>query len=592
MPLVLFFLLTSSVNAQQVTEVITDFHGFWKSGTSALNATFPNTSHNVLSFKYHNVNYSTGVNDTKLTDSSIVYTAANFRAFPVATVGGTVTSGGSIYIALAGNYDGVPSGFSSPLPSLKIRDVLIDGLHGLDLGTGATNVPASALINFAVTGIITPAVSDSTPDILVSQIADPSAAGDTLYFVNSSGIVVGNKIPINWTLYSLLGTYNLDLYVLPVGALCDTAKISGTFSPFNTTRNIRLIAFKLSEFGITAGNAASVSNFILKASGTSDPAFIAYNTGAFTILAPVIAVQPTSVIVCPTGSINTTFSVTATGGSLTYQWKKNNVDIPGATSSTYTISNVIPSNTGSYAVLVSNAVGSVVSNTAYLNISIAVQPSPSAQDIATGASATITVSANNATSYQWKKAGVDISGATSAAYVIDSVTSTSPKAYSVQIINSDGAGCANVLSSGVTVTGKTTLYSKAAGNLNLPGTWGVVSDGSGSSPVDFSRAEHTFIVKNNAATGGNLTIAGKLDVANAVTTITGNTTLDAGKIIRSGSGALAGSATSNLTVRDTSNLYFKTGNNVLKNFTVYSGKITLLNSLSITAGSSAGKSRP
>ena len=149
-------------------------------------------------------------------------------------------------------------------------------LHGLNLGTGVTNVPASAPLQISVSSITTAAISDAIPDILVSQIASPSSGGDTLYFVNNSGIVVGNKVRIDWTMYKLLGTYTLDLYTMPNNSLCDTARISGT-SSFNGTRDIRLIAFKLSEFGITAGNAASVSNFILKASGSSDPAFIAYN---------------------------------------------------------------------------------------------------------------------------------------------------------------------------------------------------------------------------------------------------------------------------------------------------------------------------
>ncbi|MFT3910181.1 MAG: hypothetical protein QM737_12200 [Ferruginibacter sp.] len=585
---ILFIIFSvSKTNAQQVSEVITDFGGFWKSGTgAAINPTYPNTSHNVLSFKYNSVVYSTGVDDSKLTANSITYTAGDFRAFPVATVGGTITAS-SIYIALASRYDGVPNGYSSPLPSLRIKDVLIDGIHGLDLGTGATNIPASALINFPISTVNAAAISDAKPDIVVSQIAQPTSTGDTLYFIDNSGTVVGNKLAINWTTISTLGTYYLDLYSLPIGTLCDTAHVTGTFDK-ETTREIRLLAFKLSDFGITAGNSTNVTGFILKASGTSDPAFIAYNNDAFTIPAPVITVQPVTQVVCPNVSSSATFSVTATGGSLSYQWRKNNVDITGATNSTYTISNVTSSSAGAYNVVVSNPVGSVASNFAYLNISVAVQPSPSAQVIATGASCTLSISANNATGYQWRKAGVDISGATSSSYTINPVNTADTASYSVRVINSAGGGCANVTSNTVVVTGSKTLYSKSSGNLNLPATWGVATDGSGSSPVDFTRSEHTFIVKNNAATGGNLTIAGTLDVANAVTTITAGTTLDVNKIIRSGTGALAGTATSNLTVRDTSNLYFQSGNDIIKNFSVQAGNINLLSTLSITAGSAPG----
>ncbi len=234
----LLFLCSNVVKAQQVTEVVTDFGGFWKSGIGALNPTYPNTSHNLLSFKYNSVVYSTGADDSKLDANGISYVAGDFRGFPITTIGGTVTSGTSVYAALASRYDGVPNGFSNPLPSLKMNDLLIDGIKGLDLGTGVTNIPASAIITFPVSAIQSYAISDDQPDIVMTQIADPSANGDTLYFIDSAGAVVGNKIAINWTTVSKLGTYYLDLYTFPAGALCDTAKINGTFDK-ETTRDIR-----------------------------------------------------------------------------------------------------------------------------------------------------------------------------------------------------------------------------------------------------------------------------------------------------------------------------------------------------------------
>lgn len=585
--LIALLTITSKARAQQISEIITDFSGYWRTTTATNNPILPNNSHNLLCFKYNTVNYSTGVDDSKLTANSITFTAGDYRAFPISTVGGTVSSGGSIYIALASQYDGVPNGYSSPYPYLRMKDVLIDGVNGLNLGTGATNIPASALVNFPISTIITSSIADAKPDIVVSQIAQPTSTGDTLYFVNSSGTVVGSKVAINWNVISRLGTYYLDLYTLPVGSLCDTAHISGTFTR-ETTRDIRLLAFRLSDFGITAGNASTVTGFILKASGTSDPAFIAYNTDAFVIPAPVITVHPATQVVCPNLSNSVTFSVTATGGSLSYQWRKNNTDIPGATGNTYTISNVTSASAGTYTVLVSNPVGSVVSNPAYLNTSISVQPSPSSQVIATGASCTLSITATNATSYQWKAGGVDIPGATSSTYTINPVTGTNTTSYSVQVINSASGGCANLTSNSVTVTGSKTLYSKSSGNLNQTSTWGVNADGSGSAPADFSRAEHTFIVQNNASTGGDLTIAGKLDLKNAVVTIAAGSTLDAGRIIRSGTGTISGSNTSSLTVRDTSSLHFSSGSQVLKDLTITGGEIQLNTPLSITGGASPG----
>jgi S-formylglutathione hydrolase FrmB len=64
-----------------------------------------------------------------------------------------------------------------------------------------------------------------------------------------------------------------------------------------------------------------------------------------------------------------TFSVAATGASpLSYQWLKNEVNIPAATSTSYTINNVQTNAAGSYSVVVTNIAGSLTSSNAVLVI--------------------------------------------------------------------------------------------------------------------------------------------------------------------------------------------------------------------------------
>ncbi|HNU52080.1 MAG TPA: immunoglobulin domain-containing protein, partial [Verrucomicrobiota bacterium] len=63
------------------------------------------------------------------------------------------------------------------------------------------------------------------------------------------------------------------------------------------------------------------------------------------------------------------FDVSATGAErLTYQWRKDGVDLPGATNATFTITNVQPWNIGAYSVVVSNSYGTVTSADAMLTI--------------------------------------------------------------------------------------------------------------------------------------------------------------------------------------------------------------------------------
>ena len=63
-----------------------------------------------------------------------------------------------------------------------------------------------------------------------------------------------------------------------------------------------------------------------------------------------------------------TFSVTATGSGLTYQWQKNNANISGATAATYTITGATTAHAGTYRCVITNSGGaSATSNGASLS---------------------------------------------------------------------------------------------------------------------------------------------------------------------------------------------------------------------------------
>lgn len=85
--------------------------------------------------------------------------------------------------------------------------------------------------------------------------------------------------------------------------------------------------------------------------------------------APVITSQPANQTV--SAGQMATFSVTAKGQSpLAYQWSENGAAVSGATSSTYTTPATTAADSGStFAVAVSNSLGSVTSNSASLTVS-------------------------------------------------------------------------------------------------------------------------------------------------------------------------------------------------------------------------------
>jgi trimeric autotransporter adhesin len=153
-----------------------------------------------------------------------------------------------------------------------------------------------------------------------------------------------------------------------------------------------------------------------------------------------ISTQPTAQTLCTGGTA--TFSVVATGSKLTYQWRKNNVNISGATGNTYTISNVAAADAGSYNVVVS---GDCVSKTSHsvaltVNIPATITTQPAAQTVCSGTSASFTVNATGtALSYQWRKAGNTIAGATSSTYTIASVTAADAGSYDVIVTSACNA---------------------------------------------------------------------------------------------------------------------------------------------------------
>lgn len=87
-------------------------------------------------------------------------------------------------------------------------------------------------------------------------------------------------------------------------------------------------------------------------------------------IAPTITAQPQNVSI--TAGATATLSVTAQGSQpLSYQWVFNGTNIAGATTSTLTLNNVQTSNNGTYAVIVSNAGGSITSSNATLTVNVA-----------------------------------------------------------------------------------------------------------------------------------------------------------------------------------------------------------------------------
>jgi hypothetical protein len=161
---------------------------------------------------------------------------------------------------------------------------------------------------------------------------------------------------------------------------------------------------------VVVGNSAGMIN--------SNSALL---TVAPVVTAPTITAQPQSGNAADGSAL--TLSVAASGtGPFSYQWRKNGTAIASATQATYTTPLLTPADTGTaYSVVVTNGAGSVTSGNATVTVTyvaVAITTQPAAVSVAQGATATFTAAATGSApiSYQWRKNGAAITGATAASY--------------------------------------------------------------------------------------------------------------------------------------------------------------------------------
>jgi hypothetical protein len=145
---------------------------------------------------------------------------------------------------------------------------------------------------------------------------------------------------------------------------------------------------------------------------------------------------------------DTTFTVTASGGSLAYQWRFYGTNLPGASAATFTLAGVSPARGGPYSVVVSNALGAVTSVVATLTVVsppvITTQPQSIA--IVVGSSAGFTVAATGTAPlrYQWRLNGTNIAGATNASLTIAGAQPADAGDYTVVVSNTVGVATSAV----------------------------------------------------------------------------------------------------------------------------------------------------
>jgi alpha-tubulin suppressor-like RCC1 family protein len=158
--------------------------------------------------------------------------------------------------------------------------------------------------------------------------------------------------------------------------------------------------------------------------------------------APEIITQPLSQLLY--ANSNATFSVTALGANLTYQWYRNGTSIPEATSASLT--RIAGVNTqGNYTVRVSNSLGNATTEPATLSLRPAAEwvwantgPGEPVQSGDSVTFAVANVTGPGTVSYQWLKNGRALAGKTTSTLTLAPVSVGDSGRYTLAITTSAG----------------------------------------------------------------------------------------------------------------------------------------------------------
>jgi uncharacterized protein GlcG (DUF336 family) len=434
-----------------------------------------------------------------LTSAGVAQTAPRITSQPKAqsvvvgaSVSFSVSATGSLPLSYTWMKNGVViAGANSAVYSIPAVVLTHAGSYSVVVGNSVANV-LSATVNLSVTAPVLapptitqhPQSQTVLPGASINFISSASGAAPLSYQWTKNGAPIEGATKSSLTLSSVSSSDAANYAVLvsnPAANAISSAAVLTVSKPAPTAPSITsnpqpqtittgaAVVFSVVAAGTTplsyqwkrdGLNVAGATNTSLEiaAAGPEHAGFytvVISNEAASVLSAPVllsvnapvapfIGVQPQTQTVTRGATAN--FSVVATGTApLSYQWKLNGDPISGATKSNFSRGSAQEADSGNYAVVVSNAVGSVISDSVSLTVLPPTPPSitvqPQSVSVVEGSAASFVVSAAGTApfSYQWKFNGANVPGATSASFSRNPAVKAHEGVYSVSIENAAGS---------------------------------------------------------------------------------------------------------------------------------------------------------
>lgn len=324
-------------------------------------------------------------------------------------------------------------------PTITTAPVAYTGHVGdpVTLTAAATGTPAPAL-QWYRNGVAIAGATGTTLTIASAAVTDTGLY--TFSATNSVGAAATIPVAVNITKKPQTLTLTDSTNPLPAGTRVGLAAFSNSGLPVTLTL--------VSGAGSLVGNqlTGSGGNVVIRATQAGDAIYApitvertyTFVTGG---LSPFITIGPADQVVAAGSDV--TFRSTAVGTPApTYQWEKDGEAISGATAAVLTLSAVTLEQAGRYAVVASNSAGSArASATLTVRAAPVIVTPPADQFVAGGNPATFSVVATGypVPTYQWRRNGTAIPGATGGTFTIATPRNSDEGRYDVTVTNELGS---------------------------------------------------------------------------------------------------------------------------------------------------------
>ena len=320
--------------------------------TGATNATFSGLPTGLTGTWAANVVTISGTPTTAATSNfTITLTGGCGNITSTGTI--TVTANNTITLSSAAATTAQTKCINTAITNITYTTVRATGATVSGLPTGVTGIWAGNVVTISGTPSVSGVFNYTVT--LTGGCGNVTATGsitvnalNTVTLTSGAGTNIQSRCtnnPITNITYTTTGATNVTFAGLPAG-------VTGTWTAGNATISGSATATGTFNYTVTlTGGCGTVT-----ATGTLT---ISVNT--------VITTQPVaSYTVCPGGTITLTAASSGTGN--TYQWKKNGVNIAGATGTTYTKASAVAADAGTYTFTVTNGCGTLSSQNSVVSI--------------------------------------------------------------------------------------------------------------------------------------------------------------------------------------------------------------------------------